>query len=92
MIQEKARQGESARDEIARLRKKLARGRQREMDVEGFIEENGLGIGMGLRLWVEIGEKMLTTQENVLWNASKSFFSTGKLATICIITVQKRKL
>ena len=47
MIQEKARQGESARDEIARLRKKLARGRQREMDVEGFIEENGLGIGMG---------------------------------------------
>ena len=50
MIQERAREGESAREEIARLRKELqealARGRQREeMDVEeGFIEENGLGI------------------------------------------------
>ena len=50
MIQERARQGESAREEIARLRKELqealSRGRQREeMDVEeGFIEEYGLGI------------------------------------------------
>ena len=47
MIQERARQGESAREEIARLRKELqealSRGRQREeMDVEeGFIEIYG---------------------------------------------------
>ena len=90
MIQEKARQGESARDEIARLRKKLARGRQREMDVEGFIEENGLGIGFEI-----VGGnrgKNVDNPGNLVVECKQKFLFNRKIDNNLHITVQKRKL